>query len=268
MPFLCRNTLKRYDMSVYDEKIALNKLSEFSGRGAAINPFLDWSFKYLFGRDQTKDILMGFLNVLLNLDSPISDITYLNNESLPEQADLRECVFDVLCKDASGNRFLVEMQRIEKQNIRERLLYYACRLINNMGQRGDEWDYRYDRVYAICLMDFTYEDDPVLRSDYLLRSASTGRIFSDRLQITTLQIPCIKANSFAECVESYEKLLYLLVKMKEGTFTFEDLIADIEAETASPEVKAMLRRVAETADKASLSPGDRAAYDYALNVLR
>ena len=69
-------------------------------------------------------------------------------------------------------------------------------------------------------------------------------------------------------MESYEKLLFLLVKMKEGMFTFEEICHDIEMETSSPEVKAMLRRVAETADKAALSPGDRAAYDYALKRYR
>ena len=56
--------------------------------------------------------------------------------------------------------------------------------------------------------------------------------------------------------------------MKEGMKTFEEIVADIEAETSSPSVKAMLRRVAETADKASLSPSDRVAYDYALKRYR
>lgn len=56
--------------------------------------------------------------------------------------------------------------------------------------------------------------------------------------------------------------------MKDGMKTFEEIVADIEAETSSPEVKAMLRRVAETADKASLSPSDRIAYDYALKRYR
>ena len=237
-------------------------------RGGTINPFLDWSFKYLFGREETKDLLIGFLNLLLRPEYPVTDITYLNNERIPESPDLRECVFDVICRDSRGDYFLVEMQHVAKQNIRNRLLYYACRLIDEMGRRGDDWDYEIDRVYAICLMDFTYEKDPVLRSDYLLCDARDGRVFSDRLNVITLQIPCIKARSLDECKESYEKLLFLLVAMKEGKKTFEEIVADIAAETSSEEVKAMLRRVAETADKASLSPSDRVAYDYALKRYR
>lgn len=237
-------------------------------RGGAIDPFLDWSFKYLFGREESKDLLIGFLNVLLMPENLITDITYLNNERLPERPDLRECVFDVICKDSRGNRFLVEMQHVERKNIRERLLYYACRLINEMGQRGDDWDYELDRVYAICLMDFTYEKDPILRSNFALQDARTGRVFSDRLNVITLQLPCIQATSLEECQESYEKLLYLLIAMKEGMKTIEDILKDIEMETSSEDVKAMLRRVAQTADKASLSPEDRVAYDYALKRYR
>lgn len=233
-----------------------------------INPFIDWSFKYLFGREETKDLLIGFLNLLLQREYPITDITYLNNERIPEQSDGRECVFDVICRDGAGDRFLVEMQQVPKTNIRNRLLYYACRLIDQMGHQGEEWDYEYDRVYAICLMDFTYERNPVLRSDYLLRDNREGKVFTDRLNVITLQLPCIQAQNFEECVESYEKLLYLLITMKEDKKTLEDILADIEAETSSEEIKAMLRRVAQTADKASLSPEDRVAYDYAVKRKR
>lgn len=232
-------------------------------KGRAINPFIDWSFKHIFGREESKDLLAGFLNVLLKRDVPIQSITYLNNEHIAEDPQLRTCVFDVICTDASGDRFLVEMQQTAKQNIQNRLLFYACRLINEMGRRGD-WNYAFNRVYAICLMDFTYEDDAVLRNDYLLRDARTGRIFSDRLNIITLQIPCIRAKSLAECRESYEKCLFLLKSMRDNMLTFQDICAEIEAENTSEEVKAMLRRVANAANIEMLSEKDRIAYDYAL----
>ena len=30
-----------------------------------INPFADWGFKYTFGREENKDLVIGFLNLLL-----------------------------------------------------------------------------------------------------------------------------------------------------------------------------------------------------------
>lgn len=47
------------------------------------------------------------------------------------------------------------------QSMRQRLVYYACRLIDQMSQHSQEWDYgQIKRVYAICLMNYTYERDP------------------------------------------------------------------------------------------------------------
>ncbi len=64
-----------------------------------MNPFVDWSFKYLFGTDRSKKNLIGFLNLLLDLENPIIELKYLNNESIPLDKDGRECIFDILCED-------------------------------------------------------------------------------------------------------------------------------------------------------------------------
>ena len=56
--------------------------------------------------------------------------------------------------------------------------------------------------------------------------------------------------------------------MQEGVLTFQDICEEIEHEYESDEVKAMLRRVAQAADRASLSPAERVAYDYALKRYR
>ena len=34
-----------------------------------MNPFVDWSFKYLFGTERSKKNLIGFLNLLLDLEN-------------------------------------------------------------------------------------------------------------------------------------------------------------------------------------------------------
>ena len=71
-----------------------------------INPFTDWGFKHVFAREENKGLLMGFLNLLLEPDAPIRDITYLNTEITPDDPDLRRCLFDVLCIDEEGDYHL------------------------------------------------------------------------------------------------------------------------------------------------------------------
>ena len=53
-----------------------------------INPYTDFGFKKLFGTEMNKDLLISFLNALLDAGSEkIDDIHYLNNENLGDGYD-------------------------------------------------------------------------------------------------------------------------------------------------------------------------------------
>ena len=52
--------------------------------GRFINPFTDYGFKFLFGREVEKELLISFLNDLLVGEHVITDIQFLNNEQQPE----------------------------------------------------------------------------------------------------------------------------------------------------------------------------------------
>ena len=146
--------------------------------GKVINPFLDWSFKYLFGTPESKSNLIGLLNLVLNPDVEIVDVDFMNSESIPSSPQLKGCVFDIICRDKAGDNYLVEMQNQQMMNEVERMIYYTCRLIDRMGVSGREWDYRQiKRVYSICLMNFTFEEHPVLRRDVILYDVRVRKCF-------------------------------------------------------------------------------------------
>ncbi|MCR5709745.1 MAG: Rpn family recombination-promoting nuclease/putative transposase [Bacteroidales bacterium] len=215
-----------------------------------INPFADWGFKYTFGREENKDLLIGILNLLLEPEVAISDIRYLNTELLGDNPELKRCVVDVMATDGEGNRYLIEMQYAPDSTIRQRLVYYACRLIDQMGQHSKDWTYdRIRRVYAICLMDFTYERNATLREDYRLRNEKGDKLFSDLLTIIPLQLPCIKAKNMAECRKSYEVLLYLLDTMSKRMKTREELLAEIDTLDLPEQTLETFRRVVNTVEE-------------------
>jgi predicted transposase/invertase (TIGR01784 family) len=218
-------------------------------RKRPINPFVDWGFKYVFGREENKDLLIGFLNLLLEPEVAITDIRHLNSELLGDSPELKRCVVDVLATDKEGNRYLVEMQNAPDLVIRQRLVYYACRLIDQMGQHRQEWSYgQIKRVYAICLMNFTYERNATLREDYQLRNEKGDRLFSDLLTIIPLQIPCIKAKNASECRKSYEVLLFLLQSISKRMATREELLAEIDTLDLPEQILETFRRVVNTVE--------------------
>ncbi len=47
-----------------------------------IDPFTDFGFKHIFGKEENKHLLISFLNDLLDIEDKIVDIEYRNLEKL------------------------------------------------------------------------------------------------------------------------------------------------------------------------------------------
>jgi len=233
-----------------------------------LNPFVDWAFKYIFAREESKNITMGFLNYIIKPKKEITEIEFLPNESIPDSEEMKRSVFDILCKDADGNRFLVEMQNAETNYFDNRMIYYTCRLVDSMGKHEKKWKYNIQKVYTICLMNYTSRKNPLLRTDVVLYDLSRKEIFSDKINLILFQLPCVKAKSIEGACEVYEKLLYLLVSMQNGK-TKEELEMEIinDNSLADYTIKLFQELMAVT-DYASLSEADRIAYDAKLKVAR
>lgn len=90
--------------------------------GKYINPFTDYGFKKIFGQELSKDLLIDFLNDLLEGERVITDLTFLNNEQLPEWEDARALIYDIYCTTDTGEKIIVEMQNKSQVHFKERAL--------------------------------------------------------------------------------------------------------------------------------------------------
>ena len=78
-----------------------------------INLFTDFGFKKLFGEEPNKDLLISFLNSLLEGKELIADLTYLKSERLGKNEGERKAVYDLYCSNEKGEKFIVEIQRVK-----------------------------------------------------------------------------------------------------------------------------------------------------------
>jgi len=62
--------------------------------GKFINPFTDLGFKKLFGTEVNKELLIEFLNDLLEGERSVTDVTFLNKEIMPESISGRVVIFE------------------------------------------------------------------------------------------------------------------------------------------------------------------------------
>ena len=179
-------------------------------RDRYINPYTDFGFKKLFGTDMNKELLISFLNALLEGKEEIEEITYLNVEQMGDRELDRRAVFDVYCRNSQGERFLVEMQKGEQEFFKDRGLYYTTFPIREQAKRGS-WDYELKGVYTIAILNFVFDNnDPACyRHDVKLVDLGSGKVFYDKLTFIYLEMP--KFNKREEELESlFDKWMFVL----------------------------------------------------------
>ncbi|MBP3519370.1 MAG: Rpn family recombination-promoting nuclease/putative transposase [Parabacteroides sp.] len=234
--------------------------------GKFVNPFTDIGFKVIFGSEPSKDMLIFFLNGLLEGEYEVTDLTFLDKEDHGGNVNDRGIVYDIYCRTSDGKYIIVEMQNRWHSHFLDRTLYYVCRGISRQnGQNaypkslGDDRcrDYgkRYDlsAVYGIFLMNFKEEGlEPKFRSDTTIIDRDTGKAINTHFRQIYLQFPFF-TKELHECGTLFEKWLYTLKNMDKWNRMPDALKEQV------------FQRLAQLAEVANLSEDNRIAYDKALD---
>lgn len=93
-----------------------------------IYPTSDWGFKYLFGSERNKDLLLGLLNQLFP-DYHIDSLDYLPRDITIPVGKMRDASFDIYCKLRDGSRIVIEMQNYVKSSFVDRSTIYTSAAI-------------------------------------------------------------------------------------------------------------------------------------------
>ena len=154
-----------------------------------IDPLNDWGFKRLFGTEMNKEFLVAFLMTIFP-DKRIKDITYLPTEQLGMAAGDRNARFDVMCRDESGEKFIIEVQLAYQKHFRERTLYYSGMALHSQGVKGKRWNYNIKGVYFVGLQNFDFgpERGGGLIRRYSVRDDKNGDLMTDKLRFVFIEI--------------------------------------------------------------------------------
>ena len=104
-----------------NEEFLFENLDEYN-----YNPLNDVLFKFIFGKEERKQITIDFLNAVLNpsLGHTIQDLQFSNTEMSPEHDHDKLTRLDVACVLDSGEQVDVEVQVANKKDMARRTLYY------------------------------------------------------------------------------------------------------------------------------------------------
>lgn len=215
--------------------------------GVFIHPLTDWGFKRIFG---DKELLIDFLNSLLEGERVITDLSYLNTEAQPDESDGRKTVYDLYCETDTGEYIIVEMQNRRQAYFKDRALYYMAKSIVKQGVKGDEWKFNLTAVYGVYFVNFLLDNnsDEYFCKDISLVDKYTGKVFTGKFRQIYIELPRF-IKSEADCDNFLEYWIYNLVNMdKLKEISFKDR-------------KAIFDKLERIASQANLSKDERARLD-------
>ena len=176
-----------------------------------IKPTDDFIFKRIFGVEESKDILISFLNALFKEYEylpNIKNIKFSNNENIKDDLENKDSRLDIKATTDSGNVINIEVQTTDNGNLINRGIYYCSKMIVDGTYEG--YDYDKPEVISIWIIKNKIRQD---------------NIFYDRgsaIEISQLYSPPTKEND--EYLKNSNKLTIVsifLYKFKEGTFDID-----------------------------------------------
>ena len=159
------------------------------------DPKVDFAFKRIFGSEDHKDILIAFLNDLLDLDQDhrIVRVDLLSPELRPLVPELKASIVDVRCRDARGVTYVVEMQVLKVEGFEKRVVYNVAKAyVKQLAARNPYPEL--NDVVGITICDFVMWPDegackvPML-SLWQMAEQQTGLRGLGQIRLVFLELP-------------------------------------------------------------------------------
>ncbi|BAF60639.1 hypothetical protein PTH_2458 [Pelotomaculum thermopropionicum SI] len=154
-----------------------------------INRTNDYAFKRIFGSEEGKEALLGFLNAVFKLPpgKEITDLELLDRELDPEYLLDKAARLDILARTAGGVLVNVEIQIARQQDIDKRTLFYWARLYGGQLKSGQRFS-ELRKTININILGFDWFADGRYHHVFRVRDVETGELMNDHLEIHFLEL--------------------------------------------------------------------------------
>ncbi len=215
-----------------------------------VDPKNNVAFQKIFGSEQRKEILISFLNAVLDLtgEKEITDIELLNPYQAPRIEGLKGTILDVRARDRRGVFFIVEMQVCRTPGIKKRFTYYAAKGYVSQIIRGADYP-KLNQVVFIGILDFNeFENEHYLSRHVFMNTKTLKQEIMD-LELNFIELPKFDKKE-TELENILEKWVYFIKNASDLS-----IIPEHAAET-------VLRSAYEAANEFDWTRDEMDVYDY------
>ncbi len=157
-----------------------------------VNPKTDFAFKKIFGQESSKDILISFLNAILDYtgDNEILDLDFLDPASLPKIEALKTSFLDVSIRTKAGKQIIIEMQVQNVEALEQRVLYNVTKRYSNQLSKSEHYSLL-KPVIGLTIADFNIiKDNNNYLSYFTLQEKHTGIKYNNEdIELVFVELP-------------------------------------------------------------------------------
>ena len=177
-----------------------------------LDPKNDVAFKRLFGSEDHKDILIHFINDILELkdNNQIEDVEFLLPIQNLEIASKKQSIVDVLCKDKNDVQIIVEMQVSPTRGFEKRAQYYAAKAYSRQLNSGAEEKYiNLKEIIFIAIADHKlFPEKKAYKSNHIILDKKSYEHDLKDFSFTFIELPKFKKEKIEELKDITEKWIY------------------------------------------------------------
>lgn len=217
------------------------------------DPKNDLAFKKIFGDENKKEILISFLNNILNFagtSKEIIDITIKNPYQVPKLEGLKETILDIMAVDKRNIHYIVEMQVLHTPALDKRILYYISKAYYQQLEKADDYP-KLNQVIFLGFLDFIFfKQNPDYATRHLILDEKTNENHFKDFELNFVELPKFNKN-LQELADIKDKWIYFVKNASDLTI--------IPKEMEEPKE---IRAAFEAANRLSWSKDELDIYDY------
>ena len=156
-----------------------------------LNPKNDVVFQKIFGMKNHKNILISFLNSILNLKgkNAIKDVEFEEKHlDVSLIASEKLSILDLHVTTETGINVNVEIQLINQYNMIKRTIFYMSKILLSQLKKGEEYS-SLNRTVTINILDFNYLEGENFIKNYALFEKETKEPLTDLLEYIFIELP-------------------------------------------------------------------------------
>lgn len=164
------------------------------------NPLNDLLFKFVFGKEERKEITISFLNAALGRegDDEITDIKFRNSEFSALAENEKSTRLDIFCTTQIDEKIDVEIQINNRKNIEKRTLFYWSNMYLSGHKKGQDYNELKPSITINLLNYNNFEPTEPMHSMFAVYNYSTGKKLCNDLEIHFFELKKFQKKPISE----------------------------------------------------------------------